>query len=275
MSFLGTIFIAMKGNNRFFDFTLIWRGKMKIHSRLIICLGISLFVQFIIVGPIPASNSTVVMGVNDPTKDVQAVQDAVDRGGTVLLKGKFNFGEKGKITIKNDIKIVGEVDGQGKPATQVNGGMWSFFSPLPSKDSPPQAPGPKISIEKIHFDGAIWTPIHIAYTSGAIISGNKITNVSPYPIPLKWAGGETLLVHAGAILGTRFFNTEKFLPSATGHLVFKNNEVDIPCENPKVTMGQGVFFIWTWGAIIEAKGNIFKNVSRNSIECLDNYRDQE
>jgi hypothetical protein len=40
-------------------------------------------------------------------------------------------------------------------------------------------------------------------------------------------------------------------------------------------MGQGVFFIWTWGAHIEVKGNSFKNVSRNSIESLDNYRDNE
>jgi hypothetical protein len=102
-----------------------------------------------------------------------------------------------------------------------------------------------------------------------------MTRVSPFPMPMKWEGGDTLWVHAGAIMGTRFFNPAKFLPGTTGHLFFENNEVDIPCEKPAVTMGQGVFFIWTWGAFVEVNGNSFKNVSRNSIESLDNYRDKE
>ena len=243
-------------------------------SKLFIGIGVFLFVLIITMG-VAQSTETVVKGTNDPAKDVKAVQDAVDKGGTVLLKGKFNFGEKEKVIIKNDIQIVGEADKKGTPKTQVIGGMWSFFSPLPSKDDPPQAPGPKITIKNIHFDGAIWTPIHLPYTSGAVISGNKMTKVSPFPMPMKWQGGDTLLVHAGAIMGTRFFNPAKFLPGTTGHLFFENNEVDIPCEKPEVTMGQGVFFLWTWGAFVEVNGNSFKNVSRNSIESLDNYRDNE
>jgi hypothetical protein len=247
---------------------------MKNHFRLLIAIGTFAFLQAMSTG-LAESTQTVVTGTGDPAQDVKAVQDAVDKGGTVLLRGRFNFGEKERVIIRHDIQIVGEADQQGKPMTQVIGGMWSFFSPLPSKDDPPQAPGPKITIEKIHFDNAIWTPIHLPYTSGAVISSNRITNVSPFPMPLKWQGGDTLLVHAGAILGTRFFNREKFLPGTTGQLIFKNNEVDIPCEKPEVTMGQGVFFIWTWGAFIDVKGNSFKNVSRNSIESLDNYRDDE
>ena len=39
-------------------------------------------------------------------------------------------------------------------------------------------------------------------------------------------------------------------------------------------MGQGVFLVWTYGSIIEAKGNTFRNVSRNSIESLENYCDE-
>lgn len=42
-----------------------------------------------------------------------------------------------------------------------------------------------------------------------------------------------------------------------------------------MTMGQGVFFLWTWGATIEIKRNRVRNVSRNSIESLDNYLDEE
>ena len=217
---------------------------------------------------------TVVEGVNDPTRDVRAVQDAVDRGGTVVLTGKFDFGKDGKIVIRKDIKILGEVNEQGALTTQVTGGRETFFSPLPSKETAPEVPGPKISIENIHFDKANWTPIHIAYTSGVKIAGNRITNVSPYPFLIRSEGGDTLFAHAGAILGSRFFHPAKFLPGTTGHLVFENNEVDIPCEDPETTMGQGVFFVWTYGSIIEAKGNTFRNVSRNSIECLENYCDE-
>jgi len=124
--------------------------------KLLIKIGVSLFVLIISVG-VAQSTDTVVTGTNDPAKDVKAVQDAVDKGGTVLLKGKFNFGEKEKVIIKNDIQIVGEVDKKGTPKTQVIGGMWSFFAPLPSKDDPPRSPGPKVIIKNIHFDSAIWT----------------------------------------------------------------------------------------------------------------------
>jgi hypothetical protein len=199
----------------------------------------------------------------------------VDKGGTVLLKGTFNFGQKGQVKIKNDIEISGENDDKGSPMTKIMGGFFPFHSPLPTTELPLPNPGPKLKIKNIHFDGAVWTPMHFPYTSGAEISGNKITNVQPFELPIKWKGGETLWVQAGALLGTRFAHKEKILPGATtGLLTFENNEVDLKCNNPEITMGQGAFYLWTWGATIEIKGNTFKNVSRNTIETLDNYRDE-
>ena len=222
------------------------------------------------------SFDSVITGKGDPKVDVMAVQEAVDKGGTVLLKGRFNFGQKGRVNIKNDIEIMGESDSKGRPLTKIMGGFWTFHSPLPSTELPLPGPGPKIKIGSIHFDGAIWTPMHFPYTSGAKISGNKITNVQPFAIPFKWKGGDKLFVCAGALLGNRFAHREKILPGAvTGHLIFENNKVDLKCKNPKITMGQGAFFIWTWGATIEIKGNTIRNVSRNSIESLDNYLDEE
>jgi len=219
---------------------------------------------------------SVVTGKNNAELDVKAVQDAVDKGGSVLLKGTFNFGQKGRVNIKNDVEIIGESDSKGKPLTKIMGGFWNFYSPLPSTELPLPGPGPKMKIKNIHFDGAIWTPMHFPYTSGAEISGNKITNVQPFAVPRKWSGGDKLLVSAGALLGTRFAHTKNILPGAvTGHLIFENNNVDLKCKNPKISMGQGAFFIWTWGATIEIKGNRIRNVSRNSIESLDNYLDEE
>ena len=36
--------------------------------------------------------TTVVLGADNPLIDVPAVQSAVDQGGTVILRGKFDFG---------------------------------------------------------------------------------------------------------------------------------------------------------------------------------------
>ncbi len=63
-------------------------------------------------GP-PQSYDSVVVGKGDPTYDVKAVQDAVDQGGAVLLKGTFDFDDKGRVNIKNDVKVFGEIDKQG------------------------------------------------------------------------------------------------------------------------------------------------------------------
>lgn len=223
----------------------------------------------------PQSFDSVVVGKNDPANDVKAVQDAVSQGGTVLLRGTFDFGKKGRVIIGKDITILGEVDEVGNPLTKINGGFWTFFSPLPSKKSPPIAPGPKVAIRGIHFDGALWTPLHFPYTSGAEISRNKITNVLPFQVPRKWKGGDTLMLHAGAVFGTRFVHKEKILPTATGKLIFADNRVDLKNQNPTMIMGQGAFFIWTWGAEILVRKNFITNVTRNSIETIDNYVDEK
>ena len=223
------------------------------------------------------SYDSVVVGKSDLAYDVKAVQEAVDKGGTVLLKGTFNFGQKGQVNIKNDVEIMGEIHSQNKPVTKIEGGFWTFHSPLPSKESPPEAPGPKIVIHGIHFDGALYTPLYFAYTSGAEISGNKITNVIPYEIKFKWKGGDSFWWQAGAVLGTQFIAGRKVtLPGAvTGKLTFQKNSVDMQNDKPNITLGQGVYYQLTWGATIEISENVFTNVSRNSIECLDNYLDKE
>ena len=72
-------------------------------------------VLWVAVGSSIASVTTVegqpvaVEGKNDPAVDVQAVQKAVDRGGTVLLKGRFYFGDKGSVTITKDVNVLGEI----------------------------------------------------------------------------------------------------------------------------------------------------------------------
>ena len=249
---------------------------MKNTKMKFVVLSISVLLTFLIAAGTLYAYDSVVIGKNNAENDVKAIQEAVDKGGSVLLKGIFNFGQKGRVNIKNDIEIIGESTYTGRPLTKITGGFWTFHSPLPSTELPLPGPGPKMKIKNIHFDGAIWTPMHFPYTSGAEISGNKITNVHPFPIPLKWPGGEKLLVSEGVLLGTHFAHKEKILPGAvTGHLIVENNKIDLKCKNPKITLGHAIFFPRTWGATIEIKSNRIRNASRNSIETLDNYLDEE
>jgi hypothetical protein len=217
--------------------------------------------------------SSIVLGQNNKDFDVKAIQDAVDKGGTILLKGQFDFGEEGRVTIRNDIKIFGEINSEGEPLTRINGGNWTFHSTL--EKSLPDGPGPQIVIQGIHFDGAYYTPLCFGYTSGAEISGNRITNVIPYKVYL-WAG-KSIMWQAGAVFGTQFIRgmTTTIPEAVTGRIIFHNNRVDLKNTKPKETLGQGVYIQKTWGAMIEISENLFTNVSRNSIECFDNYRDKE
>lgn len=90
----------------------------------------------------------IVVGTDNPIVDVPAVQAAVDEGGTVLLKGTFDFGTdsgnhiivpgragaaqdtKGTSTVfvyRNDVTIVGETTIFGSPLTIIKNGMPAFW----------------------------------------------------------------------------------------------------------------------------------------------------
>ena len=47
---------------------------------------------FIVIPTAQAEQSTIITGQNNSVVDIPAVQSALDRGGTVLLKGTFDFG---------------------------------------------------------------------------------------------------------------------------------------------------------------------------------------
>ena len=89
-----------------------------------------------------AEAQTAIVGQNNPSVDIQAVQKAVDQGGTVNLKGTFDFGNEGRVNITKDVKIVGEKDSKGTSVTKIKGGFWTFHSPLPTKLLP-DVPAPR------------------------------------------------------------------------------------------------------------------------------------
>ena len=216
----------------------------------------------------------VVNGMGDPKADVKAVQEAVDRGGSILLKGSFDFGEKGKIEITKDISIYGEKDAKGTPATKIIGGLWSFHSPLPTQ-LPPTGPGPKITIHNIHFEGALWASISLPYCGGADIRNNKITNVKPIDNKMPYFGKDGIHRQQGIIfypLYTLPKEYGKYQPGLiSGNIIVADNFIDLSNEAPEKTVAQGILVVGATGATIQILRNRVLNSSRNSIEVIDNY----
>jgi hypothetical protein len=240
---------------------------------MVLRIIISLFLVMAIFSIASAEAQITIVGQNNPTIDIQAVQKAVDHGGTVNLKGTFDFGNEGRVNISKDVKIIGETDNKGTPTTKIKGGFWTLHSPLRTQ-LPPPALGPKITIQSIHFDGALWTPIYLAYSSGSTISNNKMTNVRPIASPVPILGKPGLNMQQGIMCSPAFAQrgeSRRFIPNAfTGDLIVEDNDIDLTNDVPTKTMAQGVFVTWTTGINALIQRNTVINCSRNSIETIDN-----
>lgn len=210
----------------------------------------------------PSGPETLVVGHGDPALDVPAVQAAVSAGGRVTLSGLFDFGASGRVVITRDVRIRGTGD------ATVRGGFFSFFSPLPPL--PVTGPGPAISITHLTFEGALHSPVHIAYASGVEIGHNTIRDVRPRFVP---AFG--YFAHQGLIVGTYGQYPPVVVPGAlTGRIRVHQNDIDMTSPNPASTLCMGVFLNRTWGSDVSVTENAVSGCARNALEVLDNHRDE-
>jgi hypothetical protein len=249
--------------------------KVYLHFSKSVLLGFLFSVLFTVIFSFnPAEAQITIIGQNNPGVDIQAIQKAVDQGGTVTLKGTFNFGNEGRVNITKDVKIAGETDNKGNPMTKIKGGFWTFHSPLPAK-LPPEVPGPKITIQGIHFDGALWTPICLAYSSGATITKNKMTNIRPKAWDEPIMGKSGLNMQQGLLCSPRLAQpkeSRKYIPNVfTGNLIIEENDIDLTNAVPTKTIAQGIWVNWTTGVNAQIQRNTVINCSRNSIETIDNF----
>ena len=240
-------------------FFLLGGDKMKHMLIGFLTIVFTVCLQGSIIAAQPESYDSMVTGKGEPNTDIKAVQKVVDQGGSVLLKGTFDFGEDGKVIISKDVNIYGETDAQGAPVTKIQGGFRTFQSTLPEQ-LPPQAPGPKIGIQGIQFEGALETPISLPYCGGTNIVNNKITKVRPIEATgMYQQRGITIVVRP-------------YQPGAvTGTIVIADNDIDLSNDTPEKTLGGGVLIIGATGANIQILRNRVVNCSRNSLESLDNY----
>ena len=245
---------------------------MKINPTKFLVIILLLGLQASVIHAVPYD--IVIEGKGEPKLDVLAVQKAVDQGGTILLKGMFNFGEKGRVNITKDIVIYGEANEKGIPTTQIVGGSWSFHSPIPTQ-LPPPGPGPKITIRNIHFSGALWAPISLSYCNGVEIRNNIITNVLPYDNKKPYFGKDGIHRQQGIIFYPPYTLPKEhgtYLPGLiTGIIVVAGNAIDLNNTIPTLTVAQGILVVGTTGANIQILKNRVSNSCRNSIEVIDNY----
>lgn len=212
---------------------------------------------------------SVVVGQGDPALDLPAVQAAVHEGGSVLLRGTFQFGPTGSVEIARDVRIRGEEGVDGEPLTTIVGG-WNTFATIPPP-RPVLAPGPSVSIRGISFTGASGQPILVRYASGAEIVGNQIAAVTPLPLP---APLPPFGRHAGIFVGTPA--ALGYVAGAiTGRVVIAHNRIDMSAADPAHTSCAAITVVFTTGAEAEVRGNAVAGCSGNAIEAVDNYRDVE
>jgi len=232
-------------------------------------------ITILLVLPARADEITVI-GTGQPGQDIKNVQAAVDNGGSILLRGNFNFGPEGRVKITKDVRINGEADSVGEPTTKITGGFWTFYSPLPVKGAAPADKGPIVAVHSIRFDGAKGTPLHFPYIGGLDVRGCTVTDVAAQQIGIKWAEGDTLFFQAGLVAGNRLDHPKQRLKrAATGTIKIENNRFYMESNKPDITAGYGVMVDWTWGAEITIKDNIINRTSRNGIEVLDNVLDSK
>jgi hypothetical protein len=183
----------------------------------------------------------VVVGQEDPAIDVDAVQTAVDRGGSVHLLGTFDFGDDGRVLLHRDVAISCGADALGRPITTITGGDWPFCAPAPA-DVPPAQTGPVISIECIHFREPAGGAIHLDYAGGACIRGNEVTALRRRPsITFFRCAGRLIGAHDALVTITSIRSL------ITGSIVVIENEIHLADLHPPMTPGKGGSFIRPMG----------------------------
>jgi hypothetical protein len=224
-------------------------------------LIISLFVVIAIISINSAEAQTTIVGQNNPAVDIQAVQSAVNQGGSILLIGTFDFGLSGSVKITGDVKIHGETDNQGNPLTHILGGRFSLHAPLPLNYIPFN--GPDVTIEGINFSGATNTPIMLNYCRAAKVSGNIIDNVIPEPTTPPY------YTAVGIFVGTRRGVGIYREGAVTGTIEVTNNIVDMENDEPAIKSSTGIELIYATNIMGRFAGNQLKNNSRNGVDVLD------
>jgi hypothetical protein len=175
-------------------------------------------------------NASIIVGTGDPSIDVAAVQAAVDRGGAVILKGRFSFDAppssnnrlapdllplglppSAEVKIKNAVTISG-VDDERGGMTAIDGGTIPFYV---------EAPGQAVTIRRLRFVRPTSHAVLVFAARGLEITANRVEGLAVFSPTLN---GAISILTGGAIPSP----TKPGKPgNVSGNLVIAHNDFDL------------------------------------------------
>jgi hypothetical protein len=126
-----------------------------------------------------AQGDVVVMGTGDSTRDIPAVQAAVDQGGRVCLQGSFSFDSvpalDPTIHVTKEVVISGAADGE-ENRTTIAGGTRPFIV---------EALGARVTIQGLRFERAVKAAVQVRAVRGLVVANCVIVHVQPGVFPAE------------------------------------------------------------------------------------------
>jgi hypothetical protein len=218
-----------------------------------------------------AAAQTVVTGTGNPDIDIAAVQAAVDRGGSVVLKGHFSFsnppGRRGEmpdlmatILVSNGVRISGAWDERGQ-MTVIEGGEIPFAV---------EARGAKVRMEKLRFVRPKLFAILVDAVSGLEIESCTVENVEPRLLPGDSSGMTSGLgIYVTTVMGLPTPQRPGNPGNVSGRLSILNNQISGVGE-ARHGMGIMVVNVGTAGnpVDVEISGNTVRDSSLKGINVM-------
>ena len=217
-------------------------------------------------------SATVVLGTGDPNVDVPAVQAAVDKGGTIILQGRFSFNRTAthpiatslsseppglayapaaEVLVSKAVTISGTRVPHGEMTT-IEGGMIPFYV---------DAAGQSVTIRRLRFVQPISSAILVYAVRDLEIASSTIAGVVTFRnlsdgIGINTTGAPPTLAAPG------------HPENVSGNLNIVHNDIDmVGGTTADNTLGVVVFAVGTTGASVEAhvSGNTIRNVTEPAI----------
>jgi hypothetical protein len=230
----------------------------------ILITGISVFAIF--TGDVAAQ--TVILGTGNPDTDIAAVQAAVDRGGSVVLRGRFSFANPpirrgtlpdlmAMVLVSKDVTISGTWDKRGE-MTAIEGGEIPFAV---------EAPGAAVRIERLRFVRPKRYAIFVDAVSGLTIESCAIENVEPLPFPGNPTGmSYGFGVYVATLLGLPTPESRGKPENISGKLSIVNNQISV---SPAADEGMGIMIVSVGDpekpVEIDISGNTIRNTTQKGI----------
>lgn len=205
-------------------------------------------------------DTQILVGSGVVASDLARMQDAVDRGGIVVLRGTFALGDTGSIVITRGVTLTAETRPDGTPGATIVGGQPPIWFEADDR----------VVVHGIRFEEAIGRAIDIRRTTGALIERCEIVKLRP---AIDW-GGYPVLTSVGIEISGWTLEGGSDPSLITGEIIIRDNLIE-PNPRPGLSptydtdFGAGIDF-WSGRASLEVSGNTVRNINTAGIHLFEN-----